>query len=130
MHALGRTNYRPTIQCTLAICVKIGVCGLANKIAASEDLTKNGRPLNESKIWTKNVLDVGKVLLDPIFMILKCELFTRALDRVFETSRRFDFSTRNLGHVMFPFVGTAQGSWYPCSRFIYGAYFFMEAIRS
>ena len=31
-----------------------------------------------------------------------------ALDRVFETSRRFDFSTSRLGHVMFSFTGTAQ----------------------
>ena len=30
------------------------------------------------------------------------------LDRVFETSRRFGFSTRSLGHVMFSFAGTAQ----------------------
>ena len=29
------------------------------------------------------------------------------LDRVLETSRRFD-STRSLGHVMFSFAGTAQ----------------------
>ena len=49
-----------------------------------------------------------KVLLDPIFMISKCELFT-PLDRVFETSRRFNVSTtRSLGHVMFSFAGTAQ----------------------
>ena len=49
-------------------------------------------------------------------------------------SRCFDFSTRSLGHVMFSFAGTAQetgtggrsgGSWYPCSRFIDGAFFFM-----
>ena len=52
----------------------------------------------------------------------------------FETSRRFSFSTRSLGHVMFSFAGTAQeagargrsgGSWYPCSRFIDGEFFFM-----
>ena len=30
------------------------------------------------------------------------------LDRVFETSRRFDLSTRSLDHVMFSFAGTAQ----------------------
>ena len=46
-----------------------------------------------------------KVLLDPIFMILKCDYF-RSLCIVFlETSRRFDLSSRNLGHVMFFFRG-------------------------
>ena len=30
------------------------------------------------------------------------------LDRVFETSQRFGFSTKSLGHVMFSFAGTAQ----------------------
>ena len=29
-------------------------------------------------------------------------------DRVFETSRRFNFSSRSLRHVMFSFAGTAQ----------------------
>ena len=34
--------------------------------------------------------------------------FLLTLDRVFNDSRRFGFSTRRLGHVMFSFVGTAQ----------------------
>ena len=36
---------------------------------------------------------------------MNCSL---TLDRVFETSRRFDLATRSLGHVMFSFVGTTQ----------------------
>ena len=62
------------------------------------------------------------------------------MDRVLKLSRRFGFSTRSLGPVMFSFAGTAQeagaggrsgaaggrsaGNWYPCSRFIDGAFFF------
>ena len=53
-----------------------------------------------------------KVLLDAIFMILKCELFTH-FGSCFETnSRHFGFSTRSLGHVMFSFAGTAQEAIY------------------
>ena len=45
----------------------------------------------------KQCSNLEKVLLDPIFMIWKCELFTHWI--VFlETSRRFDLSTRILGH--------------------------------
>ena len=47
-----------------------------------------------------------KVLLDAIFMILKCELFTH-FGSWFETnSRHFGFSTRSLGHVMFSCSGS------------------------
>ena len=53
-----------------------------------------------------------KVLLDAIFMILKCELFAH-FGSCFETnSRHFGFSTRRLGHVMFSFAGTAQEAIY------------------
>ena len=51
------------------------------------------------------------------------------LDRVYETSRCFGFSTRSLGRVMFSFAGTAEeaggggrsgggGGQLVCSRFI------------
>ena len=41
-------------------------------------------------------------------MILKCDFFTHFGSCFFETSRRFDLSSRSLGHVMFSFAGTAQ----------------------
>ena len=34
--------------------------------------------------------------------------FLLTLDRVFNDSQRFGFSTRSLSHVMFSFMGTAQ----------------------
>ena len=51
------------------------------------------------------VFSLEKVLLDPIFMILKCEYFTH-FGSFCETSRRFDLSSRSLGHVLFS-AGTA-----------------------
>ena len=47
------------------------------------------------------------MLLDQIF-ILKCELFYSLWIVFFETSRRFGFSTRSVGHVMFSFARTAH----------------------
>ena len=37
-----------------------------------------------------------------VFVSSVSEIKVYTLDRVFETSRHFGFSTRNLGHVMFP----------------------------
>ncbi len=41
-------------------------------------------------------------------MILKCDFFHSLWIVFLETSRRFDLSSRSLGHVMFCFAGTAQ----------------------
>ena len=54
------------------------------------------------------ILSLEKVLLDPIFMILKCDFFYLLWIVFLETSRRFDLSSRSLGHVMFSFAGTDQ----------------------
>ena len=48
-----------------------------------------------------------KKFLNIIFN-LKCELFTHFGSYFLKFSRRFGFSTRSLGHVMFSFTGTAQ----------------------
>ena len=52
-----------------------------------------------------HVIALEKVLLDPIFMILKCDFFYSLWIVFLETSRRFDLSSRSRGHVMFSFAG-------------------------
>ena len=48
-----------------------------------------------------HVIALEKVLLDPIFMILKCDFFYSLWIVFLKTSRRFDLSSRSRGHVMF-----------------------------
>ena len=55
----------------------------------------------------KWILSLEKVLLDPIF-ILKWINFDSLWIVFWNSSWRFGFSTRSVGHVMFSFVGTAQ----------------------
>ena len=55
----------------------------------------------------KWILSLEKVLLDPIF-ILKWINFDSLWIVFWNSSWRFGFSTRSVGHVMFSLVGTAQ----------------------
>ena len=52
-----------------------------------------------SEVFLRVLLLTLEKVLDPIFMILKCEIVHSLWIVFFETSQRFDFSTRSLGHI-------------------------------